>query len=144
MLVASHAEAHRLELVGAHAHPTWDGCCSRISDPICETENVACLVLKEPIKLALRGAEELVDASRHTLEVAKAAFAVSEGALIAAEQGVVAAQTTVDGVEAAYSVGLKTAEFIAKLGINGLISIRKISFDVSLITLLLVGHSLAQ
>ena len=113
-------------------HPTWKRCCTRIPDPICEAENVACLVLKEPIKLALRAAEEVVDASRHTLEVAKAGLAIPEAALIVAEQGVVVAQAAVDGIEAAYAAGLKAAEFIANLGLNGLISIRQISFDISL------------
>jgi hypothetical protein len=82
--------------------------------------------------LALRGAEELVDSSRVTLEAAKAALAVPEAALIVAEQGVNVAKAAVDGVEAAFAAGLKAAEFIAKLGLNGLISIREISFDVNL------------
>jgi hypothetical protein len=42
------------------------------------------------------------------------------------------AQTAVDGIEAAYAAGLEAAEFIARLGLNGLISIREISFDVGL------------
>ena len=42
------------------------------------------------------------------------------------------AQAAVDGIEAAYAAGLKAAEFIARLGLNGLISIREISFDVGL------------
>ena len=111
------------------SHLGWPLFGSRIS--VYETKNVACLVLKEPI---LWGAEEFVDASRHTLEVAKAALALPEGALIVSEQGVVAAQVIVDRAEATFSAGLKAAaaEFIAKLGINSLISIQKISFDVSL------------
>ena len=113
-------------------HPTWDSCCTRIPDPICEAENLACLALKEPIKLLLKGAEELVDSSRVTLEAAKAALYIPEGALIAAQGTVTAAQTTLEGVEAAYAAGLKAAEFVAKLGLNGLISIREISFDVRL------------
>ena len=113
-------------------HPTWDSCCTRIPDPICEAENVACLALKEPIKLALRAAEEIVDSSRVTLEAAKAALAIPEAGLIVAEEGVGIAEKAVEGVEAAFAAGLKAAEFIAKLGLNGLISIREISFDVSL------------
>lgn len=49
-----------------------------------------------------------------------------------AEEGVNVAQRVLDGIEAAYAAGLKAAEFIAKLGLNGLISIREISFDASL------------
>ena len=73
-----------------------------------------------------------MDASRVTLEAAKAALYIPEGALIAAEQGVVVAQGVLDGIEATYAAGLKAADFIARLGLNGLISIREISFDVSL------------
>lgn len=42
------------------------------------------------------------------------------------------AQKGLDGIEAAYAAGLKAADFIARIGLNGLISIRQISFDVSL------------
>ena len=42
------------------------------------------------------------------------------------------AETTLSGIEAAFAAGLKAAEFVASVGLNGLISIREISFDVSL------------
>ena len=113
-------------------HPTWKSCCTRIPDPICEAANVACLALKEPIKLALKAAEEVVDASRHTLEVAKAGIAIPQATLLAAEAAVSVAQKALDGIEAAYAAGLKAADFIARLGLNGLISIRQISFDINL------------
>ena len=80
----------------------------------------------------MSAAEEAVDSSRVTLDATKAALAIPEGALVAAEQGVNVAQTALDGIKAAYAAGLKAAEFIARLGLNGLISIREISFDVSL------------
>ena len=113
-------------------HPTWNSCCTRVPDPVCEAANVACVALKEPIKLALKGAEEIVDASRHTLELAKAGIAIPQATLIAAEATVGVAQKGLDGIEAAYAAGLKAADFIARIGLNGLISIRQISFDVSL------------
>ena len=112
--------------------PRWNSCCFRSPDPICEAENAACLALKEPIKAALSAAEKVVDSSRVTLDAAKAALTLPKGALAAAEQGVNVAQTALDGIKAAYAAGLKAAEFIARLGLNGLISIREISFDVSL------------
>lgn len=112
--------------------PKWKNCCTRSPDPVCESENAACVALKEPIKLTLKAAEEAVDASRYTLEASEAAFLTAEGAVLTAEQSVNAAQGVLDGVEATYAAGLQAAEFIAKLGINGLISIREISFDVSL------------
>ena len=42
------------------------------------------------------------------------------------------AQKALDGIEKIYAAGLKAADFIARLGLNGLISIRQISFDISL------------
>lgn len=73
-----------------------------------------------------------MDASRYSLEVAKAGLYIPEAALEVAEQTVAAASFALEGVEAAFAAGLKAAEFIAKLGLNGLISIREISFDTSL------------
>lgn len=112
--------------------PSWNGCCTRISDPVCEAENAACVALKEPIRLAFRGAEELIDSSRHTLEVANAGIIVLQQGVSAAELGLRGAQEAVDGVERAYAAGLQAADFLARLGVNGLISIRRISFDVEL------------
>ena len=112
--------------------PTWNNCCTRIPDPVCEAENLACLALKEPIELVLKGAEEVVDASRHTLEVAS--LIVPEGALVVVQGAVDVAEGAVEGVLKSYAAGLKAAEFIAKLGINGIISIRRISFSTALDT----------
>ena len=93
---------------------------------------MACLALKEPIKLALTAAEEIVDGSRFTLEIAKAGLELPQRALLAARETVTLAEVAVDGIEALYAAGLQAAEFIASVGLNGLISIREISFDVSL------------
>ena len=93
---------------------------------------MACLALKEPIKLALSLAEEVVDGSRFTLEVAKAGLEIPQLVLAAARETVTVAELAVDGVEAAFKAGLQAAEFIVRVGLNGLISIREISFDVSL------------
>ena len=49
-----------------------------------------------------------------------------------AEQTLRGAQEAVDAVETTYAAGLKAANFIARLSLNGLISIREISFDVEL------------
>ena len=89
--MASPAVAHYLELVDAHIPPWMAVVQGYPILYICATESVACLALKE---LTLWRAEELIDASRNTLKVAKAALAVPEGALIAAEQGVIAAQAS--------------------------------------------------
>ena len=44
--------------------PKIGSCCVEIPDPICESENAACLALKEPIKAALEGAKATVTTAR--------------------------------------------------------------------------------
>ena len=112
--------------------PRWNGCCRRVSDPACEAANTACLALKEPIRTALSAAERLVDSSRHTLEVANAAISGLQLAVNGAQQALSVAQEAVSIVETTYATGLQAANFISTLGLNGLISIRQISFDVEL------------
>ena len=112
--------------------PAWNSCCTRVPDPACEAENTACLALKEPIELALRGAEELVDSTRSTLDAAKAALVPLEAAVDAAQLTVDGAEETLRGVQAAFAVGLQAANAIANFGLNGLVSIREISFNARL------------
>lgn len=114
--------------------PKWNGCCHRIADPTCEAANAACIALKEPIRAALRGAEALIDTTRQTLDAANAAISGLQQAVNVAQQGVTAAEGVVSAVQATYAAGLDAANFISRLTINGLISIREISFDVSLAT----------
>ena len=114
--------------------PKWNGCCHRISDPTCEAANAACIALKEPIKLSLRGAEALVGTTRQTLDVANAAITGLQQAVNVAQQGLRGAEEVVRAVQTTYAAGLQAADFISRLTINGLISIREISFDVTLAT----------
>ena len=113
-------------------HPTWNSCCYSVSDPVCEAANAACIALKETVKTALSGAKLLVDQSRHALEVAQAALVALQQAAAAAQTAVDGAQATLDGLNAAFSVALDAANAIANLGLNGLISIREISFTANL------------
>ncbi len=112
--------------------PKFGDCCTRVPDVVCESENAACLALKEPIKAALTGAEATVNTARGTLDVAKAALTPLQAAVTAAQAIVDGAKQALDGVEAAFAVGLQAANAIANFGINGLISIREISFSANL------------
>ena len=112
--------------------PGWNSCCTRTPDPVCEGENAACLALKEPIKLSLRAAEEALDSSRETLNAANAAIIPLEEALNAAQVAVNGAKAAVKGVQTTFAVGLDAANTIANVGLNGLISIREISFNARL------------
>ena len=90
------------------------------------------MALKEPIKLALRAAEEVVDSSRVTLDAAKAALIPLEAAVAAAREAVNVAEQTLEGLKVTFAAALQAANAIANFGLNGLISIREISFSANL------------
>ena len=112
--------------------PGWNSCCTRISDPVCEAENVACTALKAPIKLTLRAAEEVVDSSRVTLNGLKAALIPLQAAVNAAKAVVSAAEDALEGIKVTFATALQAANAIANFGLNGLVSIREISFNANL------------
>ena len=112
--------------------PKWKSCCKRVPDPTCEAENAACLALKKPLEASLIVAEEAVKEARNTLNAAKAALIPLEAAVTTAQGVLTAAEAALSGVEAAHAVGFQAFNDIARLGLNGLISIRKISFNVRL------------
>lgn len=74
----------------------------------------------------------LVDESRGVLDAAKAALIPLEAAVEAAQKAVDVAQDALDEVQSAFAVGLQAANTIASVGLNGLISIREISFSARL------------
>ena len=112
--------------------PTFGDCCTSVPDPICEAEKVACIGLKEPLKAALTVAERVVDESRGVLDAAKAALIPLQAAVDAARVLVDGAEAALEGVKQAFAVGLQAANAIANFGLNGLISIREISFNANL------------
>ena len=114
--------------------PKWKNCCTRISDPVCEAANAACIALRESISASLSGAQALVGTTGQTLDAANAAISGLQLAVNTAQQGLRAAEEAVSAVQTTYAAGLQAADFISRLTINGLISIREISFDVSLAT----------
>ena len=114
--------------------PRWNGCCHRVSDPVCEAANAACIALRESIRAAMRRAEALVGTTRRTLDVANAAISGLQQAVTVAQRGVTAAEVAVSAVRTAHAAGLQAANFISRLTINSLISIREISFNVPLAT----------
>ena len=112
--------------------PKWNSCCTKASDPACKAANVACVALKEPIKAALKGAEVTVNTARGTLDAAKAALTPLKAAVSAAQLALKGAEETLKGIQSTFAVGLKAANAIASFGLNGLISIREISFSTNL------------
>ena len=88
--------------------------------------------MKEPIKVALTAAEATVNTARGTLDAAKAALIPLQATVDAGRLAVTGAEEALEGVKEAFAVGLRAANTIASLGLNGLISIREISFSANL------------
>ena len=113
-------------------HPVIGSCCTDAPDPVCESANAACIALKKPIETALEGAKATLNTAQGTLDAAKAALIPLQAAITAAQTTVDGAEETLEGVKAAFVVGLQAANAIANFGLNGLISIREISFSANL------------
>ena len=101
-------------------------------DPVCEAENAACITLKAPLEAALAVAEAAVNTARGTLDAASAALIPLQAAVDAAQVAVDGAEQALEGIKQAFVVGLQAANAIANFGLNGLVSIREISFNANL------------
>jgi hypothetical protein len=112
--------------------PKFGKCCSSVPNAACHAKNAGCYALKKPIQASLRGARAIINTARHTLNAANAALVPLRGAVKAAQLAVKGAEQGLRGVKAAFAVGLKASNIIAKVGLNGLISIREIRFRASL------------
>lgn len=119
--------------------PGWDRCKWRVSNPICEVANFACKAVRAIAYVALELAKKIVDGSRwtvqlakHVLEGVKKVVDKSRATLEVAKGALVVVQHTV-------RYGLEAAKWIVRLGLGGLINIRKIEFEVK-IGLVSSGH----
>lgn len=112
--------------------PKFGKCCARVPDAACHAKNAGCYALKKPIQASLRAAKAIINTARHTLDAANAALIPLQGAVKTAQVAVKGAEQALRGVKAAFAVGLKASNIIAKVGLNGLISIREIRFRASL------------
>ena len=88
--------------------------------------------MKKPIQASLNAARAVVNTARHTLDAAKLGLVPLSAAVRAAKVAVKGAEQALRGVQAAFAVGLKASNAIARFGINGLISIREIRFRAKL------------
>jgi len=59
--------------------PRWNGCCRRVTDPICLAGNTACRGLRATISATLSAARRVVDESRRSLDAANAALNGARG-----------------------------------------------------------------
>lgn len=112
--------------------PRWNGCCRRVTDPICLAGNTACRGLRATISATLSSARRVVDESRRSLDAANAALNGARGVVNTAQVGLRAANLALEAAQRTYQVGSRAAAEIARVGVNGLISIREIQFDAEL------------
>ena len=113
-------------------HPTWNGCCRRITDPVCVTKNAGCYLLKKPLDLALVVAIKVVDASKHSLDVAKGILSVAQGVVNAAKKTLDVAIAFLEGIKRAYRTGVSALSALTKFALTQIINIREMYFKVGL------------
>lgn len=112
--------------------PRFGSCCHSVDDPICITANIACEALIVTARVVLRAAEAAFNGAQHSVNVATVAFQAAQVTVNAARGSLDAANLVLETISEAYHVGIEVAGKIAELGTSGLVSIREISFEVSL------------
>ena len=98
----------------------------------CKAKNFACRAFRKTTGLALRIAERIVRSSRHVLKVANAGLHTAQFVVKGARQSLDAAKLVLRAVNHAHRFGVKASNIIVRYGLNGIISIRKITFDTQL------------
>jgi hypothetical protein len=119
--------------------PGWNSCCWRAPDLICEAANLGCKALRAIAFAALELAKKVVDGSRWTLDVAKGVLKAAEVIVDNNRWPLDAAIGILEGVKWTVSAATEAAKFIVRLGLGGIIGLRKIEFDVK-IGLVSEGH----
>ena len=99
---------------------------------MCIAKNAACYVLKKPLDLALSLAIKIVDKSRVTLDVAKAALSVAQGVVNVAKRSLDVAIAFLEGVKRTYRVGVNAISALANFALTKIINIREMYFKVGL------------
>ncbi len=112
--------------------PRINPCCTRIPDPVCEGENLACRGLRATAEEAIRAAEGTVSVAQKSVDAAEGVLKAAQATVNAARGSLNAAKEVLKATSDTFKVGSEVARKIADFGVNGLISIREISFDVNL------------
>ena len=106
-------------------------CCNHIPDPGCVLLNAGCYLLKEPIKILIRGAAFIVDKSRHLLKVAELALTAAEHVIRSTRHVLDIAIAALEAVKVTCRAGLQALQFVNKALFTTL-DIQEISFHTSL------------
>ncbi len=113
-------------------YPVYDKCCSKITDPSCQSANAACEGYQKTAKASVSTAKGVVNSAKSSLDVANAALVSAQGVVNAASKSLDVANLALEAAKETYKLGSEAANIIAQVGLNGLITIREFSFDVSL------------
>lgn len=112
--------------------PKWKSCCTRIPDPTCVAANVACQAVRKTAYAALSAAKLVVSAASHSLHVANAALRAAQAIVNSNRWPLEAATGVLEGIKATVKAGATAASAITRLGLGGLIDIRKLEFNVQI------------
>ena len=106
-------------------------CCRAISNPICVVANAGCYLLKEPIKILIRGAAFIVDKSRYLLKIVEVALIVAEKIVRSSRHILDVAIAFLEGVKVTCRAGIQALKFVNKALFTSL-DIQEISCHTSL------------
>ena len=112
--------------------PTFSACCFKVPDLICEAARLGCIALREVGLLALKVAQEIVDNSRWTLDVAIGVLEGAKGVVNAAKHTLDLAIYALEAAKQTYKVGAAAANAVIQFALRDLFNIKEMTFDVSL------------
>ena len=99
---------------------------------MCVGRNTACYALKKPLDYAFRGAINVVDRSRGTLNIAKGALSGAQGVVNVAKRSLDIAIGFLEGVKRTYRVGVNAISALARFALTQIINIHEMYFRVGL------------
>ena len=112
--------------------PKYDKCCTKVTDPACITANEACQGLKATAKEAVSTAQGVVNGAQKSLDAAKLTLKGAEETVNAAKKSLDLAKLALKATSETYKFGAEAAQKITEVGVNGLVSIQEVFFDVNL------------
>ena len=114
--------------------PTWNSCCTKVTNPTCIAQNKACEALRKTAHTSLKGAKVLVDKSKRILDAALASLKVAEKAVKNSKRSLNIVKAALEGVKRSFKAVTKAISTIGNVGFGGVFDIREVSFDVALST----------
>ena len=114
--------------------PTWNSCCTKVTNPVCIAQNIACEALRKIAHTSLKGAKILKDESKRILDAEIASLKVAEKEFKNSKRSLNIVKAALEGVKRSYKEVTKAISTIGNIGLSGVFDIREVSFDVALST----------